>query len=118
LDSLPLLSLFLPPPSYNNFNRFHSSVFIYGYKINPPCTPSFPFSLCPPPSHWYPPLEKIYLSLLPFIYFFKMKYNIDSPRGFHLGTSGLYISCFNQINLLPPTSYSFSVTMLKGAAFD
>jgi hypothetical protein len=23
---------------------------------------------------------------------------IDSPRGFHLGTSGMYISCFNQIN--------------------
>jgi hypothetical protein len=26
---------------------------------------------------------------------------IDSPRGFCLGTSGLYISCFNQIIPLP-----------------
>jgi hypothetical protein len=26
---------------------------------------------------------------------------IDSPRDFHLGTLGLYILCFNQINSLP-----------------
>jgi hypothetical protein len=27
-----------------------------------------------------------------------LKVFIDSPRGFHLGTSGLHASCFNQIN--------------------
>jgi hypothetical protein len=24
--------------------------------------------------------------------------HINSPRGFHLGTSGLYVLCFNKIN--------------------
>jgi hypothetical protein len=52
-------------------------------------------------------LEKTYFTLLSFILF---KVCIDSLREFHLGTSSLYILCFNHINL--PIAYSFSITML------
>jgi hypothetical protein len=45
----------------------------------------------------------------PVTSFFKKVY-IDSSRGFLLGISDMYISCFNQINSSIP--YYFSVTML------
>jgi hypothetical protein len=45
-----------------------------------------------------PPKKKTYFTLLPFFFFFLNQVYIDSPRGVHLGISGLYISCFNQIN--------------------
>jgi hypothetical protein len=45
--------------------------------------------------------KRTYFSLLPFFFFcFSFLVSIDSPRGFCLGTSGLYVSCFNQINPL------------------
>jgi hypothetical protein len=56
----------------------------------PPYSPSFPLSLYPPTSHWKRPIFSSF--------FFKVY--IYSPREFCFGTSGLYISCFNQIN--PP----------------
>jgi hypothetical protein len=56
-----------------------------------------PFS----PSHRCPPSKKTYFTLLSLIF--------HGPRGFHLGTSGLYISYFNQSSL---PHYSFPITML------
>jgi hypothetical protein len=59
---------FSSPHSQNNFNRFHSFIFIYGIKLHPPYIPSFNLSLCWPPSLWYPPPEKIYFPLLLFLF--------------------------------------------------
>jgi hypothetical protein len=82
-------SIVLPlPPLVEQFNKFWSFIFIYGYKIYPPYSPSFSLSLCPSLPHWYLPLEKTYFSLLPFNFF---QVSIDSPRGFRCGTSGLYL---------------------------
>jgi hypothetical protein len=55
----------------------------------------------PSPSPWYTSPEKIYFSLL--LYIFLNWVYIDSSRGgLHLGTSDLYIWCFYQINPSPP----------------
>jgi hypothetical protein len=54
------------PHPQNNFSRFHSSIFIYGYKIQPPYPSLSPVSLFPP-FYGLPTLEKIYFFLLPFI---------------------------------------------------
>jgi hypothetical protein len=61
-------------PSSNNSNRFHSSIFIYEYKIHPPHTTSFTLFLCPHSSHFpvfstagkdlfYPPFIFLFLSV-------------------------------------------------------
>jgi hypothetical protein len=44
----------------------------------------------------------------PVLHFLKVY--VDSSGEFHLGTSGLYTTCFNQ--MYTPISYSFSITML------
>jgi hypothetical protein len=59
--------------------------------------------LCPLTYHWYS-LLKDYFSLLPFIF----SVYIDSPGEFHLGSSGLYVLCFNQ--LLLPIGYSVPIS--------
>jgi hypothetical protein len=40
---------FLLLPFLEHFQRFHSSIFMHGYKIHPPYSPSFTLSLGPPP---------------------------------------------------------------------
>jgi hypothetical protein len=93
-----ILSLLSSSPSQNNFDRFHVYFHMWIQNTSTIFT-LIPLFLCPLLSRWYPPLEKTYFSLLPFI-FLNWVY-IDSPRGVHLGTSDLYISFFNQINSLP-----------------
>jgi hypothetical protein len=77
--------------------------------IHPPYSPSFALSFCPPPrtgTHsWKRPVLPSCLS-----FFEKKKVCTDSPRGLYMGTSGLYILCFNQIN--HSITYSFSITVL------
>jgi hypothetical protein len=76
---LSSFSLFLPHPFLEQLHQasFHSSIFIYGYKIHPPYSPSFPLSFCPPPSigtHvWKRP---IFTSCPSFLLVY-----IDSPMG-------------------------------------
>jgi hypothetical protein len=61
--------------------------------------PSSSFSSCADTLPVVPTLEKIYFTLLSFI-FFKLSIYWNSKE-FLLGTSGLYISCFYQSNALP-----------------
>jgi hypothetical protein len=77
---------------------FHSSTFTHGYKIHSAYSPSFPFPCAhPTPTGTHPQKRPIFPSSLHL--FFNVY--IDNPRGYCHGTSGLYISCFNQINPLP-----------------
>jgi hypothetical protein len=56
--------------------------------------PLSPFPCAHPTSHWYPRQEKTYFSFLLFICF---KYMLIVQGDFCLGTSGLYVLCFNQM---------------------
>lgn len=95
------LRLPLAYPTFEiNFNRFHSPIFKYEYRIHPPYSLSFTPSLCfPHHSGAHSQRRPILLSCL---FFFLTVYY--SPRQFSLGTSGLYISCFSQV--IPPVTYS------------
>jgi hypothetical protein len=104
LDSpLPLFPSSPIPPILEQFQRFRTSVFINKYTIHLPYSPLFTLSLCPPlPLVPIPSKDLFYPPVLHFFWMY-----VDGPRGFCLGTSGLYILCVNQIN--PPqysTAYS------------
>jgi hypothetical protein len=70
--------------------------------IHPQYTPSFPLSSFPPLSHWYPTPEKIYFSLLPFI--FLIKYILIVQGNF---TLVLQVCIYGALNSLPSIIYSF-----------
>jgi hypothetical protein len=97
------LSLF-PPPAY----RFHSSIFIYGYKIHPPYVPSLPHSLCAPHSHWYGPHKRSIFFLQPFILFL-IKCILIAQGGFSLVLQVcMYHACIGFISI-----YFFPILIWK-----
>jgi hypothetical protein len=97
----PLFSLF-PLPPFLEQCQFASFFYFHMWVQNT----STMFTLVPPflvPTHLplvLIPRKDLFFILLLFIC---LKIYIDSPRGVCLSTSGLYISCFNPINL--PTCY-------------
>jgi hypothetical protein len=78
----PLHQFSLSLPSKNNFNRFHSFIFIYGYKIYPPYSPSFPLSLCLPLPLVSTPRKDLYFP--PALHFFFIKCILIVQGGFFL----------------------------------
>jgi hypothetical protein len=84
-----ITSIILPlPPFWEQFQQVSFFCFHIWIQNRSITSQSFPSFLCLPLSQWYPSLEKIYFSLLPFIFCNYMY--IDSPRGFCLGTSGTH----------------------------
>jgi hypothetical protein len=60
-----IILLFLPPTFLEQFHRFHSPIFIYGYKTHPPYSLSFPLSLYPAsPTGTHPKKRFIFLPAL------------------------------------------------------
>jgi hypothetical protein len=109
-------SLILPlplPPFSEQFQQVSFFYFHLWIQSTSTILTLSPLSLCPHTSDWSPPPEKIYFSLLPFIF---LKACVDSTRGIRLGTSALYILCFNQVN--PPLlTHSLSPSPLKFNSF-
>jgi hypothetical protein len=44
-----------PPDSWNRLNRYHFCIYTHVYTFFAPYSPSYAFSLSPPPSHWCQP---------------------------------------------------------------
>jgi hypothetical protein len=108
-------SLFPPIISLEKFQQLMFTYFlIWMQNTSTIFTLIHPFMMPSTPPR-YLLLKKTYFILLPFIF---LVY-IDGPNGFHLGTSGLYISCFNQINSQPPLlALSLSACLLCSTLYS
>jgi hypothetical protein len=93
-----------PPPFLEQCQQFHSSLFIRGYKIHPPCSPSSPFP-CPHPrpAGATPRKDLLFPPVLPSVF---KKCILIVQRGF----VALQVCACHASIRLTPTPHSFSTT--------
>jgi hypothetical protein len=94
------MSLFPLPPSQNNFHRFHSSIIMYGYKVHPPFTPSFPLFLWPFLPLVSTPRKDLFFP--PDLHFFKIKCALIVQGCFTLVLQVCINCAFIKITSSPP----------------